>query len=384
MQPATIANNISRIDTIKLATRYILEKHLANYKLSGKRSPPEVLTKEILDECNVRIELANINAPTGKKWRLLDKLLPTQIADIMLMLYHILNIDLTDNENDDAAYSILALYQNNEKNEGIYVTSEKFFRKLARLYNYSLTNNEFKEIMGTLATEAKTVSPNREENLIAVNNGIFNYDTKQLLDFSPDYVFLSKSRVNYNPNAKNITIHNPDDGTDWDAESWMNELSDDPEVVNLLWEILGAIIRPNVHWDKFAWFYSESGNNGKGTLCELMRQLCGSSNYTSLSLADMGKDFALESLIHASAIITDENDVGTYIDKAANLKEIVTGDPININRKFKQAVTLKFRGFMVQCLNEMPRIRDKTSSLSRRQLVIPFLKCFTGKEPDRK
>jgi putative DNA primase/helicase len=35
---------------------------------------------------------------------------------------------------------------------------------------------------------------------------------------------------------------------------------------------------------------------------------------------------------------------------------------------------------MVQCLNEFPRIKDKSDSLYRRQLFIPFDKCFTGHE----
>jgi len=35
---------------------------------------------------------------------------------------------------------------------------------------------------------------------------------------------------------------------------------------------------------------------------------------------------------------------------------------------------------MVQCLNEMPRIKDKSDSFYRRQLFIPFAKCFTGAE----
>lgn len=35
---------------------------------------------------------------------------------------------------------------------------------------------------------------------------------------------------------------------------------------------------------------------------------------------------------------------------------------------------------MVQCLNEMPRIKDKSDSFYRRQLFIPFTKCFTGAE----
>lgn len=220
----------------------------------------------------------------------------------------------------------------------------------------------------------------KAKNLIAVNNGIFDFDTKQLRPFTPDLVFLSKSRVSYKVNVQNPVIHNNDDGTDWDVESWMNDLSDDPEVVHLLWQILGAIIRPNVAWDKSAWLYSESGNNGKGTLCELMRELCGKTSYASIALSDFGKDFYLSQLLNASAIIVDENDVGTYIDKAANLKAVVTGDAIMINRKFKDPITYQFRGFMVQCLNEMPRVRDKSDSFYRRQIFIPFTKCFTGVE----
>ena len=123
-----------------------------------------------------------------------------------------------------------------------------------------------------------------------------------------------------------MVIHNPNDNTDWDVESWMNESSDDPEIVTLLWEILGAIIRPNVRWNKSAWFYSTTGNNGKGTLCELMRQLCSSGAYASIPIADFAKRFALEPLITACAIIVDENNVGEFIDKAGNLKAIITND----------------------------------------------------------
>ena len=88
----------------------------------------------------------------------------------------------------------------------------------------------------------------------------------------------------------------------------------------------------------------------------------------------------LEPMLYSVAIIVDENDVGTYIDKAANLKAIVTGDVIQINRKFKTPIPYQFKGFMVQCLNEMPRVKDKSDSFFRRQLFIPFTKCFTGAE----
>src|SRR5699024_9279895 len=103
------------------------------------------------------------------------------------------------------------------------------------------------------------------------------------------------------------------------------------------------------------------------------RQLCGSGSYASIPLADMGKDFMLEPLTRASAIIVDENDVGTFIDKAANLKAIITHDVIQMNRKFKAPIAYQFYGFMVQCLNELPNVKDKSDSFFRRQLFVPFL-----------
>lgn len=39
-----------------------------------------------------------------------------------------------------------------------------------------------------------------------------------------------------------------------------------------------------------------------------------------------------------------------------------------------------FNGFMVQCVNEIPRVRDKSESMLRRLLVIPFEKRFEGCE----
>ena len=111
-----------------------------------------------------------------------------------------------------------------------------------------------------------------------------------------------------------------------------------------------------------------------------MRQLFGKGTYASIPLSDFSKDFMLEPLISATAIIVDENDVGTYIDKAANLKAVVTNDVIQINRKFKSPVAYQFKGFMVQSLNEMVKVKDRSDSFYRRQLFIPFTKCFTGKE----
>lgn len=315
----------------------------------------------------------------SRAYQTLRTLTPAVIAGCMLKRNRIVRIMLSE-KNTDPNYDVLAVYMDHGPNTGIYITDEVSIRVLAREYNFSISPKELDHVIDMLADNAPRVMVTTDRDLIAVNNGIFDYKTKTLLPFTPEIVFTAKSAVNYNENAINPVIHNDADGTDWDIESWMADLNDDPEIVTLLWEILSAIIRPNVAWDKTAWFLSEVGNNGKGTLLTLMRNLCGERAWTSIPVADFGKDFHLEPLIRTNAVLVDENDVGEYVDRAANLKAVITNDVILINRKNKTPIAYQFRGFMVQCVNDTPRFRDKSGSLYRRQLIIPFDKSFTGAE----
>lgn len=126
--------------------------------------------------------------------------------------------------------------------------------------------------------------------------------------------------------------------------------------------------------------YATTGNNGKGTLCELMRSLCGEGRYASIPVENFGENFLLEKLPEVMAVIVDENNVGTFLDKAGNFKAAITNDVIQINRKNRPAIPYQFWGLMVQCFNELPRIKDKSESIYRRCLFVPFDKCFTGSE----
>ncbi len=344
----------------------------------GAPPSPADLKAQLFEATYNEIELRNAVLPKSYKLKCPTGLTPYQIYLVVCRLYHVRRVSCAGN-NADRDLDLLAVYQTDGPDRGLYIDSELALRKIIRQFNDNMTFTDIRNVMDMLQETVPHVTRTVEPNLIPVNNGVFDYETKTLLPFSPDYVFLSKSRVDYDPAALNPVIHTPD-GDDWDVETWVSQLSDDPEVVDLIWEILGAIIRPFVPWNKSAWFYSESGNNGKGSLCELMRNLCGQESYAAIPLADFGKDFMLEPLVRSNSIIVDENDVGIFIDRAANLKAVVTGDTIQVNRKFKAPFAFQFKGFMVQCLNEFPRIKDRSDSFYRRQLFVPFDKCFTGQE----
>lgn len=341
--------------------------------------PPSTIKAEILQRTNMRIDLVNGGDRGNDRLTRLKMLTPSQIAAILMRLHHVVTITANGlGTNKD--YDLIGIYTEEGIDRGLYSTSESQIGSIARRYNGEISINGTKEVMQILRERAPQVRRSTDRDLIPVNNGVFNYATGELMDFDPSMVFLSKARVDFNPYAESPVIHNDADGTDWELTEWVAELSDDPEIVSLLWQVMGATVRPNVRWKKTAWFYSEVGNNGKGTFCELMRNVVGEASCAAIPLANFGKDFMLEPLINASAIIVDENDVGTYLDKVANLKAVVTNDVISINRKNRIPINYRFWGFMVQCLNEFPLVRDRSESFYRRQLFIPFEKNFKGIE----
>ena len=358
----------------------LYEQTVASYlaKLNKGDLPlAATMERDLLDLLIFEIQKENTTRSSGKI-RIPTVLPECVVAMLILNLYEVRNIMWSDDGDTDN--SDLFVYQADGVNEGIYTSDIKMIKRLIRLYNHRATIRYVDEVIDILSSNAPCCMANSDKNLIAVNNGIFNYETKTLIPFSPDVVFTSKSRVNYNPKASNVVIHNDTDGTDWDVETWVSDLSDNPEIVDLIWQVIGASIRPNIRWNKVVCLYSEQGNNGKGTLCRLIRNLCGSGNTASISFDSFGKEFALEQLTHVSAIVTDENTTKTFSKETAALKAIITGDCFAVNRKFKPIITMKFSGLMVQCVNDLPKFGDRSESFYRRLLFIPFEKCFTGAE----
>ena len=385
-QPTSGLRSVASV-LISQTVRNWLSEHIA----PGQHVDPFEVTTEIINEVNTHIEATNVQEDRIRNNPIpyIKRLGFNELAIVMSHIYHIINI-VPSKKNTDPDLDMLAIYDGDPSSNtyGVYVTSSAAIRRVARKFTPDLSLLEYKELISALTDISPRVARGENKDLIAVNNGIVNYKDKSFIaydELTPEqrtesqYVFLSKASVDYNPHASNPHITMPD-GKVWDVESWMLEIADDADIAELLWQIIGAIIRPYVSWNKSAWLYSERGNNGKGTLVELMRNLCGPQSYASVPLSDFGKDFMLEPLTRANAILVDENDVGTFIDRAANLKAIITNDVITINRKHKMPVAYQFYGFMVQCLNEFPKIKDKSESFYRRQLFIPFTKSFTGVE----
>lgn len=305
----------------------------------------------------------------------LDELI---IVRVMLDRYDIKNVNLVGKQSGDD-FSQLAIYQSSGSGEGTYATSERVFVKLIGQLVPSMPQPRVMSIIKLLRAHADVVGRTLDAHLIPVNNGIFNHRTKQLLSFDPEYVFLAKSPVDYDPQAESPVITMPD-GVDWEIGKWIVELSDDEGVPELLWQIISAALRPGVRWNKAVFLHSSRGNNGKGTFCALLRELVGPDGCASVPIANFSKPFALSELVHARAIITDENSVGAFSKDLGDFKSVITGDAFTLDRKYKDPVSVSFSGLVVQCVNDFPKSRDKSASYTRRQLFVPFRKWFGDTE----
>ncbi len=338
------------------------------------------IAHDLLSVSNMAIA-AMAKAVKSKGIKTTQHLTAPQIGECLIRIHNVINFSLDDSDDRSERSTILAVYVERGEDEGIYHfdDSNTSIKRLINMYYYLSKTNDQNEVLNYLRIHAPLKKRCSDPNLIAVKNGIFDFDKKILMPFTPERVFRTKLKVAYNPSAVNVVIHN-DDGSDWDVDSWIREISDDSEIEEVLWQVISASIRPNVPFNKAVFFYSRCGNNGKGTLLQLIRNIWGEENCCTLSVEEFDKDFMLMPLLSKSIVLGDENPVGLNLEKAAKFKQCVTHDPVLVNMKHKEAKSYVFKGLIIECLNEILRFKDKTGSLIRRELIIPFSKSFTGAE----
>lgn len=265
-------------------------------------------------------------------------------------------------------------------NLGLYEECDEFIEIHVSLLQQPMSMASRKNILSYVTMMAPMKRESLDSAHVVVNNGIFNKETKQLEPFTPQFVATSKIQTNYVPTTTSPVLLEPD-GTPWTVDNWIMELADhDPEKNELLWQVLAASFNPGHSYNKAILFVSREGNNGKGTYGQLIKNIVGLGNYSSLKIHDYSKRFEKKNLIGKVVNIADENPVGVYIDNVDDFKAAVTGDDISIEPKHKDSFPAVVKHVTIQMINGMPKFRDKTNSFYRRLVMVPFDHTFEGVE----
>lgn len=206
--------------------------------------------------------------------------------------------------------------------------------------------------------------------LIAFRNGVYNIETGELLPFSPEYVILNKIDWNYNPGATCPEID------DMIAKLACN----DTAIMTLLCEMIGyCFYRRNELRKSFILLGDKK--NGKSTFLKLINYLLGTDNVVNLDLGELGQRFKPAELFGKLVNIGD--DIGDdFISNPAIFKKLVSGDPVNVERKGENPFNLKNYSKFLFSANNIPRIKDKSGAVISRLVIIPFNAYFDKNAAD--
>lgn len=317
------------------------------------------------------IELYNSAAYARFRKRVPDTLNFDEVSIILAYIMPWRSIEMA------TGVTILGMYEYDGDRAGLYTVNPKVQQRVVDYVARNYRTKQIQDVLEKIERLVPSIKQTTDPNLTIVNNGIYNRTTKKLEEFNPDYVYIAKIATNYvdNPQPQVITAT---DGYTWDVDTWIKELAIDDDTNTLLWQVISDFVQSGRTRNKSIWFYSQRGNNGKGTFGQLLKTLVGELNYASLSVEQFSHEFYKAKLIGVVGVIGDENNADKYIDSVPDFKAAVSGDDIMINRKYAEPINYQFKGTIIQMINGLPRTKDKTDSFYRRIILVPFLKSFTN------
>lgn len=214
------------------------------------------------------------------------------------------------------------------------------------------------EIIKTLV-EIKDESFDADEDLIALDNGIFNLNTLELMPFSPDYMITI--RMSY-PYDKNATCPN--------AMKCVNVSQ--PNNAIFLQQYAGYSITPSTKYETAVWMAGFRGG-GKSTIIKIFETLLGKSCGT-LGLADIEKSkFALASVPGKKLLVSSEQP-SMYISCLHILNSLISGDTIHTEQKFQEGVDITPHAKLMFAMNKLPQINSAVDGLFRKVKILKFYK----------
>ena len=254
--------------------------------------------------------------------------------------------------------------------DGVYKGGNDMIESIMIKHLPGLNKSKRTEVLAYLELICQGEKEMSDAAYIAFRNGIYNITNENLQPFTPDIVILNKIDWNYNADAYDANV-----------DKLLNRLAcGDKAVRDLLCEVIGYCFYRRNELRK-AFILIGEKQNGKSTYLKLINYLLGKDNVTNLDLAELAQRFKPAELFGKLANIGD--DIGDdFIQNPAIFKKVVSGDPVNVERKGENPFNLKNYSKFLFSANNIPRIKDKSGAVISRLVIIPFNARFTSDDPD--
>jgi putative DNA primase/helicase len=194
-------------------------------------------------------------------------------------------------------------------------------------------------------------------NVVVCRNGVLDVRTGKLRAHAPANYVTSAVPFDYNTEAIAPT---------W--EFFLNATV--PDCQGFIQEFAGYCLTGDTKHEIALWLWGPRGS-GKSTCQEGFLAMLG-EKATNLGLANIERsNFALGNLNGKTLAVASEQPA-LYIQASHILNALISGEPVTIERKFKDPFTIRPTVKLLWAMNEIPRVPDAGNGLFRRVKVIKF------------
>jgi poxvirus D5 protein-like len=294
---------------------------------------------------------------------------PSKLGRLIIERRNIVHIKSTPTMNNIDALST-PLYGYNAKYgvyEGLTTRGRTPLEKI--IYDYvgdlEISSNKMNDTIRYINANAN-VLPFIDTNIIAFRNTLYDVCNDKAIQKDPSIVTTTRmTSVEYNPD---IVEH---DQLDTFMFNLFGGQDDDKNMMRFIYEVIGYCLVNNTFAQKFFILYGEGGN-GKSKFLDLITSLLTEVNVSTIALIDIdGSKFRLAEIMGKFANIGDDID-STSILNTANIKKIVTGDAVMIERKGCPPYSYKPHAKLFFSCNSIPRIYDTSTGMQDRLVIIPM------------
>ncbi len=200
------------------------------------------------------------------------------------------------------------------------------------------------------------------EGKINFQNGVYDSITKNLEPHTPEYGFRYVLPFDYDPHAQCPTF-----------EAWLKEVMlGDMELVDLVQEIMGYVVRGGEYKYHKAFWLAGSGRNGKSTLLDVIKALVGPLNYTVASLSGLANNTFTSAELEGKWLNVSEETTPDELENTGIFKNLTGDGDLLAQRKNAHPFTLHNRAKLIMTYNEMPNLTDLSDGMQGRLVIIPF------------
>jgi putative DNA primase/helicase len=213
-----------------------------------------------------------------------------------------------------------------------------------------------------------------DKDLIPVQNGLYCFQTREVLKHTPDFFSIHRLNFAYDPK----TIKGQPERLLRILDQWFG----DDLVIQYYQEILGFLVVPiNLGLQKIVFLYGPP-RSGKGTTFQLLEHMVGKQNVVTPKSGAFAYTFGSWSMIGKQIIgVTDTRLKPADADRLLeSLLTISGGDSITIERKYKEPWVGKIDARIVLISNDLPNIKDSSGAFVSRIVPLHFVQSFLGQE----